>query len=419
MSSRSRRQRGFTLVFCAIGMVVFILFAGLAIDLGVYFTARTSAQHAADAGALAGAFSLVNDPTSPQPAAAQDAAVIVANQHKILATQVSINPTAVSVDLANRRVTVTVPRTAASNNPIPVYFVRIIGITGLDLRATATAEANQNATRFSPPIWVPNTALSKKPMTAGACDPIENLVDQNPPYSPTQWALNQIGTQFTLIQQPLPPSRTTPPNSFYIVEFGDLGSYTNNNSPYTKAAYDLYTCLWKNGFNSPACSPPVVPSAAVVPFAACGTGFPGGGYPVDLGDDTWTQPTVDGVNGLICAPSGNCSINPPDTWQGVGRYIPGTGGASRDTSRSLVLAPIWQNCVSGINGWSNSGGNKFEIVGFALVFIDKVETTTITVNTLPVVVTKLTLHLVNILGCPNPVPAGEGFAVPVRLVQTP
>src|SRR5574340_1778889 len=78
-----RRQRGMTLPLVALFIVVLFAFAALAIDLGILYTARTSAQHAADAGALAGAFVFTNSP-NPAAATVANAAVSTAVQNKIL-----------------------------------------------------------------------------------------------------------------------------------------------------------------------------------------------------------------------------------------------------------------------------------------------------------------------------------------------
>lgn len=50
-----RNEQGSVLVYVAVGLVVFILIAGLAIDLGYMFVTKAELQNAADAGALAGA----------------------------------------------------------------------------------------------------------------------------------------------------------------------------------------------------------------------------------------------------------------------------------------------------------------------------------------------------------------------------
>ena len=71
---KQRSQRGQSLVILAVGIVGLLGFSGLAIDGGILFADRRHAQNAADAGALAGAFSLLqgNDPVPPAFARAAD-----------------------------------------------------------------------------------------------------------------------------------------------------------------------------------------------------------------------------------------------------------------------------------------------------------------------------------------------------------
>ena len=67
-----RDERGMTIVFVGMGFMAFMAATTLAIDVGMFMTARTQAQNAADAGALAGAVALYyndfNDRTSTGPA---------------------------------------------------------------------------------------------------------------------------------------------------------------------------------------------------------------------------------------------------------------------------------------------------------------------------------------------------------------
>src|SRR5215470_12707239 len=102
-----RTQRGMTLLVVCLLLIAFLGIAALCIDLGVLYTARTSAQHAADSAALAGAFTFVNSPNAIQPAAAQEAAIAAAGTNKILGQTVSINAGDVAVDTTKRQVTVT------------------------------------------------------------------------------------------------------------------------------------------------------------------------------------------------------------------------------------------------------------------------------------------------------------------------
>ena len=63
-----KKEKGFVLVMVAFFLVALLGFAALAVDIGVLYGAKTSAQEVADAAALAGAFTFINNPTAPQPA---------------------------------------------------------------------------------------------------------------------------------------------------------------------------------------------------------------------------------------------------------------------------------------------------------------------------------------------------------------
>ena len=52
-------ERGMSFVFVGIGLMTFMAATTLAVDVGMFMTARTQAQTSADAGALAGATALV------------------------------------------------------------------------------------------------------------------------------------------------------------------------------------------------------------------------------------------------------------------------------------------------------------------------------------------------------------------------
>src|SRR5689334_17521736 len=110
-NAQRRGERGVTLPLVAVFIVVLFAFAALAIDLGILYTARTSEQHAADAGALAGAFTFLQDPNLPPDqkiTAAKHAAVAVTNRNRILGQSPGIAEGNVTVDPDNQRVTVAV-----------------------------------------------------------------------------------------------------------------------------------------------------------------------------------------------------------------------------------------------------------------------------------------------------------------------
>src|SRR5437773_12099543 len=131
----SRKQKGFVLVVLALLLVVLIGFLALAVDVGVLYSARTSAQEVADAAALAGAFTFINDTKSPQPQTASDNAVQVAINNSILGQPIAAGDVNVNVDYANRRVKVDVQSTQNT------YFAKAFGVQTANVGVEAGAEA--------------------------------------------------------------------------------------------------------------------------------------------------------------------------------------------------------------------------------------------------------------------------------------
>jgi hypothetical protein len=124
--------------------------AALAIDVVTLYTARSEAQLAADAGALAGARVLANSGMTSDPTltAAAESGPFGAS---LVAQWVATHNNVGGSRLNNAEVTVTFPATAPSSNPqitvqiqvtdLPTFFARIWGNQQLAVSASATAEA--------------------------------------------------------------------------------------------------------------------------------------------------------------------------------------------------------------------------------------------------------------------------------------
>src|SRR6266542_1325795 len=133
-----RDESGMTYVFIGLSMMAFIGASMLAIDVGMLMTARSQAQNSADAGALAGAISLVNDswtdrgPTGP----AVTNAIRGATQNSVMGANVSV--TAADVEFPNdpagqpNRVKVTVYRKASRGNPVSTLIAKYFGMATVD-----------------------------------------------------------------------------------------------------------------------------------------------------------------------------------------------------------------------------------------------------------------------------------------------
>lgn len=183
LRSRKQDQRGVTLVLIALMIVVFFVMLALSIDLGVAYTARTSAQHAADAGALSGALALSKAKSAGVvdglPLLASKNAAVVSNSYKVLGQVVSVANTAhepgectsgvniVCVDVDHSLVTVVV------SSPVEMYFARVVpAFKWITVKAVATAEASKNALgdRAIKPFYISNDIISPlDPKTPNRC----------------------------------------------------------------------------------------------------------------------------------------------------------------------------------------------------------------------------------------------------------
>ncbi|MBI5949169.1 MAG: pilus assembly protein [Chloroflexi bacterium] len=120
-----RRDQGQALVLFAGGLAVFCGLVGMSVDAGQLLYARTDLQKIADASALAGAQDL--------PASTADATTSAT-------TYASANgsaSTAISFGNANTTITVTATRR------VNYTFLKVLGLSGADVTARATARASQ------------------------------------------------------------------------------------------------------------------------------------------------------------------------------------------------------------------------------------------------------------------------------------
>ena len=160
-------ERGMSFVFIGIGFMAFVAASTLAIDVGMFMTARSQAQNAADAGALAGATALVfndfDDRSTGGPAV--QSAVNTSLANSVIGAAPSTTPSDVSFPAGptgNNRVKVNVYRTGARSNPIPTLIGPLFSVPTVDIQATATAEASPaNAMTCVKPFTIPDRWTEK------------------------------------------------------------------------------------------------------------------------------------------------------------------------------------------------------------------------------------------------------------------
>ena len=89
-------ERGMSLVFVCVGFMAMLSATTLAIDVGMFMTARSQAQNAADAGAHAGAVALVFNSFTDRSATgpAKMSAVNSALANQVMGQPVAVTPAA-------------------------------------------------------------------------------------------------------------------------------------------------------------------------------------------------------------------------------------------------------------------------------------------------------------------------------------
>jgi len=173
-------------------VAVFMLFvigamAALSIDVVTLYTARSEAQLAADAGALAGARALANsgitsDPRRRWMSSATTLATAVATH---VASQNVVGGRALNSSVASGEITVTFPNQNDDTDPkvtvqvrrtdLPTFFARIWGSTQITVAASATAEAyNSSGAAYQPGgtgTTIPVAPICVKPWLLPNLDP--------------------------------------------------------------------------------------------------------------------------------------------------------------------------------------------------------------------------------------------------------
>src|SRR5262249_19182829 len=177
-----RGEHGQTILLVAVSMVALLAMAALAIDVVSLYSARSEAQRAAEAAALAGAQVFANSGFTsgnatwgaPSSAIAQTAMCNAGNGLAEKAVQATLaqNPVANATATATAvcdfstptipRITITVQRTG-----LPTFFARIWGSAVSSVTTTAVAEAFNPLGQTATPVQV----TSVMPWLIPNCDP--------------------------------------------------------------------------------------------------------------------------------------------------------------------------------------------------------------------------------------------------------
>jgi Flp pilus assembly protein TadG len=328
----SEQEKGFVMVMVALTLVILIGFVALGVDSGVLYSARTAAQEAADAAALAGAFTFINNPTGSQPSTATNFATQIALNNKILGKAITAGDVNVSVDTVNKRVTVII------NSTQTTYFAKALGAGSAAIGVTSIAEAadESSGTCCTRPWFIPNTVYATTDICTAKCDASQPLID---PVTKevTAYATAKIGQEFLL--KPQSPDAALSPSEFYLIDLPDADGKTSGGASYKDNIVH----------GAPAAS-------------ACLNS-----YSVLTGN--MVGPTKSGVTDLVG--------NPPNyTWTSPGHYTRVSDGKVFDMAPNVVVSPIWDVCslTSFCPDGKMSGTTPtLQIIGFAVLFVDGVQ----------------------------------------------
>ena len=144
-------ETGAMIIQMALASIAMLALVGVAVDYGVKLIARTEAQRAADAGALAGAVALAfDDPTDLTDSGVAKRSArgyAVANTVFGEAPDVNITNDVKFIECPPPNggpgtlcVQVDVYRNQQRNNALPALFTRMVGVTSQGVKATATAK---------------------------------------------------------------------------------------------------------------------------------------------------------------------------------------------------------------------------------------------------------------------------------------
>ncbi len=419
-------ERGASLVLVAISLVALLAASALAIDLGMLYVARSQAQQAADAAALAGATALANSNCitaaggcsagGSQETQATEQAQAAGAQNYVMGQSADIRNSDVSFTYPNPQepeITVTVQRSVARENAVPTLLARVFGVSAVNVSAQATAEAVNPSGGSAPvgygcvaPFLVPNCDPNHLNVPGGnvnqACDDGQG----NAGYfiNPTTNQLENPGLYSAggVVGEPWQLHSNASPSQWYLVAYNTTLaseiSATSNGNGQSASLLRQYIS---------ECAPQIISCGSTV------TTFNGKSVgPTDQGTDARINATADGLG------HGQDTIN-----TSIGPPFPITGGANNPNqslvgqtyygpSPSEVLVPVYGG--QGLN----PGGDTASVIGFMQLFIQDA-THQGTDNLVDVVIMKvITCASGGGNGTTPEIGEAGGSAVPVRLIRT-
>ena len=437
--SRRKNQQGVIITLVAVFMLFVIgAMAALSIDVVTLYTARSEAQLAADAAALAGARVLANSgATSDTSGASMTGAWSLA---QAVALQVAEQNTVGGVNLTQTQITLPAAPGGTNTNPtvtvsvqtnLPTFFARIWGTTHALVGASATAEVyNPSGATAVGLSTLPVAPLCVKPWLLPNLDPRAggtsifnpdgsitdaNLLGWTSGSGATRLSVACAGGNCSTLPAPVPwkyyPGDSTtasqpPPNPASFVP-------TPSALPACAAGFNPYQQDIAGCFQTPI---------------ACGSN-PQSYYTVliDMSNDAnrdletanavncFTHSSTNRGDSVNPAPIGGQSIQPPFEFiAGDDNPIPGLATNDVMVSDSLVTVPVF-------NSSTTAPTSPVQIIGFLQLFLnprgDRAQTGGLNAG-------KVQTTVINMAGCgtgwtATPINGNGASPVAVRLISPP
>ena len=405
LQSERRKEQGLIISLVAI-FTLFVVgaMAAFAIDITTLYTARSEAQLAADAGALAGARALANSGMTSSTdlglaasaqALCQNVSLLVAQSNLVGGVAPTVTANTCTIDPQyNPQVKVSVQAN------LPRFFARIWGSTPTAITATAWAEAFNPSGQDTYPTA---TACVKPLLLNNAPDPSGGAASVFKTTDGTILTSKLLGSQVLLWSTTtgLPPSPPAPPAWTYTA--GD-----------TATSFKPLSSVACNGSAGLTTNFQLAVAGCVQTPIVCNSSLDTVAYGTTLDADT--QSAVNCLTRATSAGGGDTltTTNPPPA---AFDFFPGTGNPAVPpltttnpilVSDSLVTLPVYTG--------SAAPPGPATIIGFVQLFLYPSGSST---------TPGIPATVVNLVGCGNPGPGGTTIygngpsAVPVRLITPP
>lgn len=359
-----RSESGAVALQAAFLMAMFVSLSAFVVDQGLLLVARSEAQNAADAAAIAGAYARATVNEEPSQIAIQ--AINVARANQVWMEEPSIAAADVKVQscedpeewwgTGDECVSATVHRTTARGNPLPTVFANFFGLEAQNVSATATARvAGANVTDCLRPFAIPDKWLEQSDCRGNATGgwSADSTFDTEYCSGPNR------GQPLPNPDVYVPPSPSSSGTGFTIADYGTRlvlksGSLISG-SWFGALAVPRSDNGGRASFGSPS---------YVANIESCNGTFTSFGTRIDTLPGNRTGPTAQGVGTLMDG-------DPSAYWDAGSKRIRGgcmAAGTCAKSSRLIAVAMIDVNDFA--NGAGSSRVTVRNLVGFFIEGLD-------------------------------------------------